>query len=111
MGRVRSSEAFAEIRIALPVSIEVPIVEPRVSAGRPVIAGHSAMRQVVSERALNCSRTVRIAHKVSLPVGGVAPRSPRIPVPGLNRQLRVQAIADASPSGAEHGLHVPRIKN
>src|SRR5882672_4246291 len=49
VGRVRSGEMLAEIRIALPISAEIAVVEPGISTGRAIVTRNSAMGKVVAE--------------------------------------------------------------
>src|SRR5579872_3714730 len=80
-----SSKTLREVGIALPISIRIAVRKPR-KTGVPgsVVARRSPMRQRISIRVANHFPRCGRARKVAFPTG-IAPRSPRIPVPRLHR--------------------------
>src|SRR5205085_7261216 len=88
-----AGEWFRQIRIALPVGVEVSVIQPRIAIElRPAVAGYTPMRQGVSvgmtDRFL-CRP--RVTDEISVP-GRIAPPPLRIPMPGLNEEFRILAI-------------------
>ena len=94
-------ERAREVRVALPVRARVAVGQSRVSfILRALVAGEPAPGQRVPERMADRLAEIRRTGEIS--AAAVAPGASRVPVPGLDVELRVQPVTDFSPAGGEN---------
>src|SRR5690242_8189022 len=103
-GVVLAGECLGEIRIALPVSVEIAIIQARkaVKLGATV-AGEASVLGRVAEGVADHLRRSGVAGEVSL-AGGIAPCAFWIPMPSLHEQFGVLAVTDDAPAGFQNLL-------
>src|ERR1700757_2179190 len=108
------SEALGEVGIALPVGGRIAVGEARVPGiAGAVVAGESAMRQSVTvghvDGLTKSGRSGEVAFALR-----IAPGSFGVPVPGLDEELGVLAVAHGLPAGGENlvegGLGEKRVE-
>ena len=93
-----------EVRIALPVGIQVAIGESRVADHIcAVIVSDAAMRQRISVGVADGLTEGGAAREITF-ARGIAPSALGVPVPGFHVKLGVLTVADRLPPGGEHLL-------
>src|SRR5215472_5231620 len=97
---ILTREPLCQIRVALPVGVDVAIVEAREAVEfRSVVAGESAMGQRVAIRMPDhLPGGSRVANEIAAS-RGIAPGTFGVPVPCLHEQVCILTVADDTPSG------------
>ena len=101
---------LVEIRIALPKTRRVAVVDSRITIVVRLIDGVTASRQTITIAYVDWRAGLVIRYPVTFATRRIAPASIRIPMPGLVRQFGPQAISQRFESSRKHCRDIRRRK-
>ena len=99
-------KSLVEVRVALPKSFWIAIIEPGVASIVRLIEGASSPWQGVSVAHINRFSGIWVGQPISLMVFGITPFSVGVPVPRFNPQFRAETIGQGFQAHRFHGLYI-----